>query len=156
MARRPGPEAVIPAISRRLRSSLCREQPAGPRQTPDTHLMDFVRIFVQKAQKRNMQYFSTRNLSSPGTIAGVPEVVPGVNVKETIQTVTPFAARVSHRSIARQRDDRWGLCSRGLSQQSQQRRGSDPPHHRPPSTLGTTLASAWAGAKSSAQGSTMK
>jgi outer membrane immunogenic protein len=31
--------------------------------------------------------FSTRNLSLPGTIAGVPEVVPGVNIKETIQTV---------------------------------------------------------------------
>ena len=31
--------------------------------------------------------FSTRNLSLPGTIAGLPEVVPGVNIKETIQTV---------------------------------------------------------------------
>ena len=31
--------------------------------------------------------FSTRNLSLPGTIAGIPEVVPGVNIKETIQTV---------------------------------------------------------------------
>jgi outer membrane immunogenic protein len=31
--------------------------------------------------------FSTRNLSLAGTIAGVPEVVPGVNIKETIQTV---------------------------------------------------------------------
>ena len=31
--------------------------------------------------------FSTLNLSLPGTIAGVPEVVPGVNVKQTIQTV---------------------------------------------------------------------
>jgi outer membrane immunogenic protein len=31
--------------------------------------------------------FSTSNLSLPGTIAGVPEVVPGVNVKQTIQTV---------------------------------------------------------------------
>jgi hypothetical protein len=29
----------------------------------------------------------TRNLSLPGTIAGLPEVVPGVNIKETIQTV---------------------------------------------------------------------
>ena len=31
--------------------------------------------------------FSTTNLSLPGTIAGIPEVVPGVNVKQTIQTV---------------------------------------------------------------------
>ena len=31
--------------------------------------------------------FSTRNLTLPGTIFGIPEVVPGVNVKETIQTV---------------------------------------------------------------------
>jgi outer membrane immunogenic protein len=31
--------------------------------------------------------FSTPNLSLPGTIAGVSEVVPGVNIKETIQTV---------------------------------------------------------------------
>jgi outer membrane immunogenic protein len=31
--------------------------------------------------------FSTRNLTLPGTIAGVPEMVPGVNIKETIQTV---------------------------------------------------------------------
>ena len=27
--------------------------------------------------------FSTRNLTLPGTIFGIPEVVPGVNVKET-------------------------------------------------------------------------
>jgi len=31
--------------------------------------------------------FSTANLSLPGTIAGISEVVPGVNVKQTIQTV---------------------------------------------------------------------
>ena len=31
--------------------------------------------------------FSTLNLSLPGTIFGVQEVVPGVNVKETISTV---------------------------------------------------------------------
>jgi outer membrane immunogenic protein len=31
--------------------------------------------------------FSTRNLSFPGTIAGIAEVVPGVHIKETIQTV---------------------------------------------------------------------
>ena len=31
--------------------------------------------------------FSTRNLTLPGTIFGVPEVVPGVNIKETISTV---------------------------------------------------------------------
>jgi outer membrane immunogenic protein len=31
--------------------------------------------------------FSTLNLSLPGTIFGAPEVVPGVNVKETISTV---------------------------------------------------------------------
>jgi outer membrane immunogenic protein len=31
--------------------------------------------------------FSTRNLALPGTIFGVPEVVPGVNIKETISTV---------------------------------------------------------------------
>jgi outer membrane immunogenic protein len=31
--------------------------------------------------------FSTLNLLLPGTIFGVPEVVPGVNVKETISTV---------------------------------------------------------------------
>ena len=31
--------------------------------------------------------FSTRNLSLGGTIAGAPEVLPGVNIKETIQTV---------------------------------------------------------------------
>jgi outer membrane immunogenic protein len=32
-------------------------------------------------------YFSTRNLTLPGTILGVADVVPGVNIKETIQTV---------------------------------------------------------------------
>jgi outer membrane immunogenic protein len=31
--------------------------------------------------------FSASSLSLPGTIAGVPEVVPGINVKQTIQTV---------------------------------------------------------------------
>jgi hypothetical protein len=31
--------------------------------------------------------FSTRNLTLPGTIFAVPEVVPGVYVKETISTV---------------------------------------------------------------------
>ena len=31
--------------------------------------------------------FSTRNLALPGTIFGVPEIVPGINVKETISTV---------------------------------------------------------------------
>jgi hypothetical protein len=31
--------------------------------------------------------FSTRNLSLPGTISGIPDVVPGVNIKETISTV---------------------------------------------------------------------
>jgi outer membrane immunogenic protein len=31
--------------------------------------------------------FSSRNLALPGTIFGVPEVVPGVNIKETISTV---------------------------------------------------------------------
>jgi outer membrane immunogenic protein len=31
--------------------------------------------------------FSTRNLALPGTIFGIPEVVPGINVKETISTV---------------------------------------------------------------------
>jgi outer membrane immunogenic protein len=31
--------------------------------------------------------FSTSNLSLGGTIAGVPEVLPGVNIKEIIQTV---------------------------------------------------------------------
>jgi outer membrane immunogenic protein len=31
--------------------------------------------------------FNTRNLALPGTIAGVPEVVPGVDIKETISTV---------------------------------------------------------------------
>jgi opacity protein-like surface antigen len=31
--------------------------------------------------------FSTRNLTLPGTIFGLPEVVPGINVKETISTV---------------------------------------------------------------------
>src|SRR5262249_44236112 len=30
---------------------------------------------------------STRDLTLPGTIFGVPEVVPGINVKETISTV---------------------------------------------------------------------
>jgi outer membrane immunogenic protein len=31
--------------------------------------------------------FSTRNLALPGTIAGVPEVVPGIDIKEIISTV---------------------------------------------------------------------
>jgi hypothetical protein len=31
--------------------------------------------------------FGTRNLALPGTIFGVPEVVPGVDIKETISTV---------------------------------------------------------------------
>ncbi len=31
--------------------------------------------------------FGTRNLSLPGTIFGIPEVVPGVDIKETIHTV---------------------------------------------------------------------
>ncbi len=31
--------------------------------------------------------FSTRNLTLPGTISGVPEVVPGIDIKETISTV---------------------------------------------------------------------
>jgi outer membrane immunogenic protein len=31
--------------------------------------------------------FSTRNLTLPGTIFGIPEVVPGINIKETISTV---------------------------------------------------------------------
>jgi outer membrane immunogenic protein len=31
--------------------------------------------------------FSTRNLTLPGTIFSIPEVVPGVNIKETISTV---------------------------------------------------------------------
>ena len=31
--------------------------------------------------------FSTRNLTLPGTIFGVPEVVPGINIKENISTV---------------------------------------------------------------------
>ena len=31
--------------------------------------------------------FSTRNLALPGTIFGVPEIVPGINVKEIISTV---------------------------------------------------------------------
>lgn len=31
--------------------------------------------------------FNTRNLALPGTIAGIPEVVPGVDIKETISTV---------------------------------------------------------------------
>ena len=31
--------------------------------------------------------FRMPNLSLPGTIAGTPEVVPGLNIKETVQTV---------------------------------------------------------------------
>ena len=31
--------------------------------------------------------FSTRNLTLPGTIFGIPEVVPGINIKENISTV---------------------------------------------------------------------
>jgi outer membrane immunogenic protein len=31
--------------------------------------------------------FGTRNLTFPGTIFGVPEVVPGVNIEKTISTV---------------------------------------------------------------------
>jgi outer membrane immunogenic protein len=31
--------------------------------------------------------FSTRSLALPGTIFGIPEIVPGINVKETISTV---------------------------------------------------------------------
>jgi outer membrane immunogenic protein len=31
--------------------------------------------------------FNTRNLAFPGTIAGVPEVVPGIDIKESISTV---------------------------------------------------------------------
>ncbi|MGA7450947.1 MAG: porin family protein, partial [Rhodoplanes sp.] len=31
--------------------------------------------------------FGTRNLTFPGTIFGVPEVVPGINIKKTISTV---------------------------------------------------------------------
>lgn len=31
--------------------------------------------------------FNTRTLALPGTIAGAPEVVPGVDIKETIHTV---------------------------------------------------------------------
>jgi outer membrane immunogenic protein len=35
----------------------------------------------------NFYNFDTRNLAFPGTIAGVPEVVPGIDIKETISTV---------------------------------------------------------------------
>jgi len=31
--------------------------------------------------------FNTRNLAFPGTIAGVPEIVPGIDIKESISTV---------------------------------------------------------------------
>ena len=35
----------------------------------------------------NLYNFDTRNLAFPGTIAGVPEVVPSIDIKETISTV---------------------------------------------------------------------
>ena len=42
-----------------------------------------------RAQKVEYDFydFGTRNLTFPGTIFGVPEVVPGVNIKKTISTV---------------------------------------------------------------------
>ena len=35
----------------------------------------------------NFYNFDTRNLAFPGTIAGVPEVVPSIDIKETLSTV---------------------------------------------------------------------
>jgi len=35
----------------------------------------------------NFYNFDTHNLAFPGTIAGVPEVVPGIDIKQTISTV---------------------------------------------------------------------
>jgi len=44
--------------------------------------------------------FSTRNLTLPGTIFGVPEVVPGINVKETILGASQKLDRFSRESPA--------------------------------------------------------
>jgi outer membrane immunogenic protein len=35
----------------------------------------------------NFYNFDTRNLAFPGTIAGISEVVPGIDIKQTISTV---------------------------------------------------------------------